>query len=102
MNSNFSQRHFCTDISMFLKSNYIDDSFSAKSSRHFESRSSLHVSDLAALTIIILNWTKQKQCFNACISSVVCIRAGFIHAYIARDPGTARQRYIASGPPRHS
>ena len=25
--------------------------FSAKSSRHFESRSSLHVSDLAALTI---------------------------------------------------
>ena len=28
-----------------------DSSFSAKSSRHFESRSSLHVSDLAALTI---------------------------------------------------
>ena len=31
-----------------------DSSFSAKSSRHFESRSSLHVSDLAALTIIII------------------------------------------------
>ena len=29
-----------------------DSSFSAKSSRHFESRSSLHVSDLAALTIM--------------------------------------------------
>ena len=29
-----------------------DSSFSAKSSRHFESRSSLHVSDLAALTIV--------------------------------------------------
>ena len=27
------------------------DSFSAKSSRHFEPRSSLHVSDLAALTM---------------------------------------------------
>ena len=30
-----------------------DSSFSAKSSRHFESRSSLHVSDLAALTICL-------------------------------------------------
>ena len=32
-----------------------DSSFSAKSSRHFESRSSLHVSDLAALTITLIN-----------------------------------------------
>ena len=39
-------------ISMHAAKQYqISHTFSAKSSRHFESRSSLHVSDLAALTI---------------------------------------------------
>ena len=39
-----------------------NSSFSAKSSRHFESRSSLHVSDLAALTIRTYDTEYDRNC----------------------------------------
>ena len=58
-----------------------DSSFSAKSSRHFELRSSLHVSDLAALTIIYRLGTAAVKFNCKCldpsfseISSAVVIR----------------------------
>ena len=48
-----------------------DSSFSAKSSRHFELRSSLHVSDLAALTIIYRLGT--AAAFKVCVCVSICL-----------------------------